>query len=109
MFTGIVNFDFRKCEKCALFGKIHPHFQKLMFTGVVNFDFRKCEKCAFFEKSAEPSQKLMFTGIVNFDFRKCEKSAAHRIFGKNRRPFSKVNVYRHCEFRLSKMRKMRIF
>ena len=83
MFTGIVNFDFRKCEK------IHPrpHFQKLMlmFTGIVNFDFRKCEKCPFFEKSPPFSkahfQKLMFTGIVNFDFRKCEKffenSAAH--------------------------------
>ena len=44
------------------------HFQKLMFTGTVNFDFRKFEKCAFFKKSAAHLQKLMFTGTVNFDY-----------------------------------------
>ena len=54
----------------AFFEKSAAHFQKLMFTGIVNFDFRKCEKCAFFEKSAAHFQKLMFTGKVNFDFRK---------------------------------------
>ena len=47
MFTGIVNFDFRKFEKCAFFNKSAAHFQKLMFTGNVNFDFRKFLKCAF--------------------------------------------------------------
>ena len=52
MFTGTVNFDFRKFEKCAFFKKYTGHFQKLMFTGTVNFDFRKFEKCAFFKKSA---------------------------------------------------------
>ena len=57
MFTGIVNLDFRKCEKCAFFEKSAAHFQKLMFTGVVNFDFRKCEKCAVFENSAAYFQK----------------------------------------------------
>ena len=103
MFTGIVNFDFRKCEKCAFFENSATHFQKLMFTGIVNFDFRKCEKCAFFEKSDANFQKLMFTGIVNFDFRKCE------FFETSTPPHLKVNVYRHCEFRLSKMRKMPIF
>ena len=51
MFTGTVNFDFRKFEKCAFFKKSPAHFQKLMFTGTVNFDFRKFEKCAFFKKS----------------------------------------------------------
>ena len=66
-----------------------------MFTGTVNFDFRKFEKCAFFKKSAAHFQKLMFTGTVNFDFRKFEKCA---FFKQIRRPFSKVNVYRHCEF-----------
>ena len=49
MFTGTVNFDFRKFEKCAFFKKSAAHFQKLMFTGTVNFDFRKFEKCAFFK------------------------------------------------------------
>ena len=49
MFTGTVNFDFRKFEKCAFFKKFAAHFQKLMFTGTVNFDFRKFEKCAFFK------------------------------------------------------------
>ena len=66
-----------------------------MFTGTVNFDFRKFEKCAFFKKSPDHFQKLMFTGTVNFDFRKFEKCA---FFKQIRRPFSKVNVYRHCEF-----------
>ena len=66
-----------------------------MFTGTVNFDFRKFEKCAFFKKSPDHFQKLMFTGTVNFDFRKFEKCA---FFKKIRRPFSKVNVYRHSEF-----------
>ena len=66
-----------------------------MFTGTVNFDFRKFEKCAFFKKSPDHFQKLMFTGTVNFDFRKFEKCA---FINKSRRPFSKVNVYRHCEF-----------
>ena len=47
MFTGTVNFDFRKFEKCAFFKKSPDHFQKLMFTGTVNFDFRKFLKCAF--------------------------------------------------------------
>ena len=49
MFTGTVNFDHRKFEKCAFFKKSPAHFQKLMFTGTVNFDFRKFEKCAFFK------------------------------------------------------------
>ena len=57
-------------RKMPFFEKSAAHFQKLMFTGIVNFDFRKCEKCAFFEKSAAHFQKLMFTGIVNFDFPK---------------------------------------
>ena len=59
MFTGTVNFDFRKFEKCAFFKKSPDHFQKLMFTGTVNFDFRKLnfdlrnlEKCAFFKINA---------------------------------------------------------
>ena len=39
MFTGTVNFDFRKFEKCAFFKKSTAHFQKLMFTGTVNFDY----------------------------------------------------------------------
>ena len=56
-----------------IFKKSAAHFQKLMFTGTVNFDFRKFEKCAFFKKSAAHFQKLMFTGTVNFDFRKFEK------------------------------------
>ena len=47
MFTGTVNFDFRKLEKCAFFKESPDHFQKLMFTGTVNFDFRKFEKCEF--------------------------------------------------------------
>ena len=47
MFTGTVNFDFRKLEKCAFFNKSAAHFQKLMFTGTVNFDFQKFLKCAF--------------------------------------------------------------
>ena len=47
MFTGTVNFDFRKFEKCAFFKKSAAHFQKLMFTGTVNFDFQKFLKCAF--------------------------------------------------------------
>ena len=50
MFTGTVNFDFRKFEKCAFFKKSAAHFQKLMFTGTVNFDLQKFEKCAFFKK-----------------------------------------------------------
>ena len=66
-----------------------------MFTGTVNFDFRKLEKCAFFKKSPAHIQKLMFTGTVNFDY---SKIRTMRIFYKIRRPFSKVNVYRHCEF-----------
>ena len=66
-----------------------------MFTGTVNFDLRKFEKCAFFTKSAAHFQKLMFTGTVNFDLSEIRKM---RIFYKIRRPFSKVNVYRHCEF-----------
>ena len=49
MFTGTVNFDFQKLEKCEFFKKSPDHFQKLMFTGTVNFDFRKFEKCAFFK------------------------------------------------------------
>ena len=48
MFTGTVNFDFRKFEKCAFFKKSPDHFQKLMFTGTVNFDFRKFEKMRIF-------------------------------------------------------------
>ena len=67
-----------------------------MFTGTVNFDFRKFEKCAFFKKSPAHFQKLMFTGTVNFDFRKFEKCAHFHFLGKirkmRRRPFSKVNV-----------------
>ena len=63
-----------------------------MFTGTVNFDFRKF---SYFKKSAAHFQKLIVTGTVNFDFRKFEKCA---IFKKIRRPVSKVNVYRHCEF-----------
>ena len=63
----------RKFKK--FFKKSPDHFQKLMFTGTVNFDFRKFEKCAFFKKSADHFQKLMFTGTVNFDFRKFEKCA----------------------------------
>ena len=47
MFTGTVNFDFRKFEKCAFFKKSAAHFQKLMLTGTVNFDFQKFLKCAF--------------------------------------------------------------
>ena len=77
-----------------IFKKSPDHFQKLMFTGTVNFDFRKFEKCAFFNKSPAHFQKLMFTGTVNFDLRNFLKCA----FLKIRRPFSKVNVYRHCEF-----------
>ena len=59
MFTGTVNFDFRKFEKCAFFKKsaAHPHFQKLMFTGTVNFDFSKHSK---------------FTVIAHFDFSNIE-------------------------------------
>ena len=38
-----------------------------MFTGTVNFDLRKFEKCAFFKKFAAQFQKVMFTGTVNFD------------------------------------------
>ena len=53
-----------------IFKKSADHFQKLMFTGTVNFDFRKFEKCAFFNKSAAHFQKLMFKGTVNFDLRK---------------------------------------
>ena len=49
MFTGTVNFDFRKFKKCAFFTKSVTHFQKLMLTGTVNFDFRKFKKCAFFK------------------------------------------------------------
>ena len=49
MFTGTVNFDLRKFEKCAFFKKSAAHFQKLMFTGTVNFDLQKFEKCAFFK------------------------------------------------------------
>ena len=58
MFTGTVNFDYRKFEKCAFFKKSAAHFQKLMFTGTVNFDFRKFEKCAVFNKSAPPYPKV---------------------------------------------------
>ena len=58
MFTGTVNFDFRKFEKCAFFKKSPAHFQKLMFTGTVNFDFRKFEKCAFFKKSPDTFSKV---------------------------------------------------
>ena len=56
-----------------IFKKSAAHFQKLMFTGTVNFDFRKFEKCAFFKKSAAHFQKLMFTGTVNFDYSKIRK------------------------------------
>ena len=58
MFTGTVNFDFRKFEKCAFFKKSAAHFQKLMFTGTVNFDLRKFEKCAFLKKSRRPFSKV---------------------------------------------------
>ena len=58
MFTGTVNFDFRKFEKCAFFNNSADHFQKLMFTGTVNFDLRKFEKCAFFKKSAPPFSNI---------------------------------------------------
>ena len=47
MFTGTVNFDFRKFKKCAFFKKSPDHFQKLMFTGTVNFDFRKFKNAHF--------------------------------------------------------------
>ena len=57
------------------FKKKPAHSQKLMFTGTVNFDFRKFEKCALLKKKPAHSQKLMFTGTVNFDFRKFEKCA----------------------------------
>ena len=40
-----------------IFEKYAAHFQKLMFAGIVNFDFRKYEKCAFFENSAAYLQK----------------------------------------------------
>ena len=67
-----------------------------MFTGTVNFDYSKIRKMRiFFTKSAAHFQKLMFTGTMNFDLRKLEKCV---FFKKSRRPFSKVNVYRHCEF-----------
>ena len=49
MFTGTVNFDFQKFEKCAFFNKSTAHFQKLMFTGTVNFDYRKFENAHFFK------------------------------------------------------------
>ena len=55
MFTGTVNFDFRKFKKCA-FLKNPPHFQKLMFTGTVNFDFRKFKKCAFLKNPPQISK-----------------------------------------------------
>ena len=48
MFTGTVNFDFRKFEKCAFFKKSPAHFQKLMFTGTVNFDLSKIRKMRIF-------------------------------------------------------------
>ena len=41
MFTGTVNFDFRKFEKCAFFNKSPAHFQKLMFTGTRQFENSK--------------------------------------------------------------------
>ena len=45
----------------------------------------------------------MFTGIVNFDFRKTKAKNEVPFFEKVRpNPFSKVNVYRHCELPLSK-------
>ena len=47
MFTGTVNFDFRKFEKCAFFKKSAAHFQKLMFTGTVNFDFENSKNAHF--------------------------------------------------------------
>ena len=48
MFTGTVNFDFRKFEKCAFFKKSAAHFQKLMFIGTVNFDYSKIRKMRIF-------------------------------------------------------------
>ena len=52
MFTGPVNFDFRKFEKCA-FLKTAAHFQKLMFTGTVNLTFEN-SKNAHFLKNQPP-------------------------------------------------------
>ena len=54
MFTGTVNFDFRKFEKCAFSKKTTAHFQKLMFTGTVNIDFRKFENMRIFLKIRRP-------------------------------------------------------
>ena len=54
MFTGTVNFDFRKFEKCAFFKKSAAHFQKLMFTGTVNFDYSKIRKMRIFKKIPPP-------------------------------------------------------
>ena len=48
MFTGTVNFDLRKFEKCSFFKKSATHFQKLMFTGTVNFDYTKIRKMRIF-------------------------------------------------------------
>ena len=48
MFTGTVNFDLRKLEKCAFFKKSAAHFQKLMFTGTVNFEYTKIRKMRIF-------------------------------------------------------------
>ena len=61
---------FENSKNAHFFKKSAAHFQKLMFTGTVNFDYRKFEKCAFFEKSPDHFQKLMFTGTVNFDYQK---------------------------------------
>ena len=127
---------FENAKEANFLKNPHPHFQKLMFKGTVNFDFWKSKTCKFLKKSAPPFskdkvyrhcefllskmaknanflrnppphfQKLMFTGIVNFDFRKCKK---REFFLKIICPFSKVNVYRYCEFWLSKMQKKRIF
>ena len=47
MFTGTVNFDLRKFEKCAFFNKSPAHFQKLMFKGTVNFDFQNSKNAHF--------------------------------------------------------------
>ena len=58
MFTGTVNFDFRKFEKCAFFNFQMPtaHFQKLMFTGTVNFrqNLPETFENAHFLKNAPP-------------------------------------------------------
>ena len=58
-----------------------------------------------FKKSPTHFEKLKFTGIMNFTF----ENSKNPHFIKNPRPFSKVKVFRPCEFWLSKIREMRIF